>query len=206
MLVGDSIFDNGAYVPGKPCVGDQLASALAGGGGKATLLASDGAVVAGVAVQLGRLPPDATHLVVSVGGNDALHHAGILDRKIENSAQLFGELAAIHAEFRSAYARMLDAVLAHGKPTAVCTIYDSNFESPKKELADVALSVFDDAILRCASERGVAVIDLRRIFRDRKDYANSIEPSDIGGEKMVQAILGVVRSHDFTGRQTVLYP
>lgn len=101
---------------------------------------------------------------------------------------------------------MLDAVLARGKPTAVCTIYDSNFESPKKELADVALSVFDDAILRCASERGVAVIDLRRIFRDRKDYANSIEPSDIGGEKLVQAMLGVVQSHDFTGRQTVLYP
>lgn len=206
VLLGDSIFDNGRYVPGEPCVHDQLVRALADAGDKATLLAVDGDVTADVAGQLDGLPVDATHLVVSVGGNDALRHASILDRPVEDAAELFAELAAIHARFRDGYARMLDAVLAHGKPTAVCTIYDSNFEAPKKELADVALSVFNDAILRCAGERGVPVIDLRRIFRTPADYANPIEPSAPGGAKMVAAIVAAVRGHDFAARRTVLYP
>lgn len=206
VLLGDSIFDNATYVPGQPCVHEQLTAALATAGGRATLLAVDGDVTADVAGQLERLPVDATHLVVSVGGNDALGRAGILDRRVEHASELFAELATIHARFRDGYAGMLDAVLAQGRPTAVCTIYDSNFESPKKELADVALSVFNDAILRCASERGVPVIDLRRLFRERSDYANEIEPSTQGGAKMVAAIEAVVAGHDFTLRRTTLHP
>jgi len=206
VLLGDSIFDNGVYVRGEPCVHDQLVGALVGTGGKATLLAVDGDVTADVAGQLERLPADATHLVVSVGGNDALRRAAILDHPVENTAEVFAELAAIHDRFRDGYARMLDTVLAHGKPTIVCTIYDSNFAAPKKELADVALSVFNDAILRCAGERGVPVIDLRRIFRTTTDYANAIEPSAQGGAKMVAAIVAVVRWHDFEAHRTALYP
>src|SRR5262245_8804677 len=194
VLAGDSIFDNGVYVPGKPSVIEQLRKEL-GERGKATLLAKDGDVTASVAKQLARLPEDATHVVVSVGGNDALQHADLLDKKLESAAELLSELAEIHARFRKAYAQMLAAVLERARPTAVCTIYDSNFERPKKQLADVALSVFNDCILRCAGEAGVPVVDLRRIFRERRDYANAIEPSEVGGAKLVQAIVRVTGEH-----------
>lgn len=204
VLLGDSIFDNGVYVPGRPSVIEQLQAAL-GEGGKATLLAVDGHVTTSIAGQLVGIPADASHLVVSVGGNDALQHLGILDRPIVNSAELLGELAQIHAQFRQRYAAMLDQVLACARPTLVCTIYDSNFDAPRKPLADVALSVFNDCILRCASEVGVPVLDLRRIFRERRDYANPIEPSEIGGAKMVEAILRVTAAHDHASRRTVLY-
>lgn len=66
-LLGDSIFDNGTYVPGKPAVSQQLASKIAARGWKSTLLAVDGNVINDVERQLKGLPQDATHLFVSVG-------------------------------------------------------------------------------------------------------------------------------------------
>ena len=77
VLFGDSIFDNAAYVGRAPDVVRQLRTRL-GEGWKATLLAVDGDVTADVERQLGQLPREATHLVVSVGGNDALGSSSIL--------------------------------------------------------------------------------------------------------------------------------
>jgi hypothetical protein len=77
VLPGDSIFDNGAYVGGGPDVVAQLRSRLPQGW-EATLLQVDGAVASDVPRQLGGIPVEATHLVVSGGGNDALGASGIL--------------------------------------------------------------------------------------------------------------------------------
>ena len=70
VLLGDSIFDNGVYVPDEPAVEDQLRAALPASW-RVTRLAVDGHVPADVAGQLAKLPEDATHLIVSCGGNDA---------------------------------------------------------------------------------------------------------------------------------------
>lgn len=204
VLLGDSIFDNARYVPGEPAVIDQLRAELVSPD-TATLLAKDGDVVADVVRQLAGLPATATHLVISAGGNDALGHRDLLARDVGNAAVVLGELAAIRSRFASAYRDMLQAVLARRLPTAVCTIYDSNFPLPEKPLADVALTVFNDAILRCAGEAGVPVIDLRRIFRAPADYANAIEPSVAGGSKMVQVIARVVAGHDFAAGRCTLW-
>ena len=76
-LLGDSIFDNGLYVPGGSPLVEQLRARLPRGW-KATLVAVDGAVANSVLRQIPRLPADATHLVISAGGNDALENSGIL--------------------------------------------------------------------------------------------------------------------------------
>src|SRR3954470_24212641 len=67
VLLGDSVFDNKAYVAGGPDVIAQLRARLPAGW-RASLGAVDGAVTADVTRQLGRVPQEATHLVVSVGG------------------------------------------------------------------------------------------------------------------------------------------
>ena len=77
VLLGDSIFDNARYVPEPPPVVDQLRQALPRGW-RDSLLAVDGHITKDVARQLTALPGDATHLVVSVGGNDALTESNIL--------------------------------------------------------------------------------------------------------------------------------
>src|SRR5690349_21542881 len=124
VLLGDSIFDNGAYVrPGEPDVVRQLRARLPAGAA-ASLRAVDGATTAGVARQLEGLPAEATHLVVSAGGNDALGHVGVLEDASRSIADTLNRLAAIAGEFERSYRAMLAAVLARRLPTALCTIYD----------------------------------------------------------------------------------
>ena len=187
VLLGDSIFDNAAYVRGGPDVVAQLRCALPAHW-RATLAAVDGAVIDGVARQLGRVPADATHLVVSAGGNDALGHADLLERPARSSAQVLGWLADARDAFEARYRAMLAHVLARGLPTTVCTIYEGNLGPPADRLAAVALAVFDDAIVRVAGAHAVPVIELRRVCTEPADYANPIEPSVQGGAKIAAAI------------------
>src|SRR3954452_12541822 len=65
VLLGDSIFDNGAYIGGAPDVVRQLRAHL-NPDGQATLCAVDGHVTTSVPGQLRNVPAGATHLVVSV--------------------------------------------------------------------------------------------------------------------------------------------
>src|SRR4051794_6789751 len=103
VLLGDSIFDNDRYVPGGPSVIEHLRRALPAGW-RATLLAVDGSVASGVARQLERLPADATDLVVSTGGNDALGYSSlILHEPAGSFAEVLSRLAEIRSEFRGEY-------------------------------------------------------------------------------------------------------
>lgn len=205
VLLGDSILDNGAYVGRGPDVVTQLRQKLGKNEG-ASLLAIDGSVTTDIEQQLRRLPSDATHLIVSVGGNDALGHTDILDAKSRSTAETLERLAEIAADFAHRYAAMLKGVLATGKPVAICTIYYPRFPDPRlQRLATTALTVFNDAILRLGFEAGVPIIDLRLVCNDDSDYANAIEPSSHGGEKIAATIVRLVREHDFTKRRAQVY-
>jgi lysophospholipase L1-like esterase len=191
VLLGDSIFDNASYVGGGPDVVTHLRGALPSGW-SATLAAVDGAVIDGVARQLARVPADATHLVVSAGGNDALGYSSLLDRRASSSAQVLEWFADAVDQFAARYRRMLDLVVARGLPTTICTIYNGNLGPPAQRLATTALALFNDAIQRAANERRLAVIELRRVCDQPGDYANPIEPSVQGGAKIARAIASVV--------------
>ena len=189
VLLGDSIFDNAAYVAGGPDVVRQLRDILPSGW-RATLNALDGAVIADLPQQLQKLPSDASHLVVSVGGNDALGEAGLLERKVSSMAEALELISGVRERFRSAYARMLDQVLQRRLPLAVCTIYEARFpEAVTRRLAATALTALNDAITREAFARDVDCIDLRILCDDDRDFANPIEPSVHGGAKIAKAIL-----------------
>src|SRR5215211_9369954 len=126
VLLGDSIFDNGAYVAGGPDVIRQLKTRLPDRW-QATLRARDGAITGSVASQLAGLPAGATHLVVSIGGNDALSHISVLEDTANSIASALNRLADITDAFRRDYTAMLDRVLRLHLPTAVCTIYEPRF-------------------------------------------------------------------------------
>jgi hypothetical protein len=206
VLAGDSIFDNGVYIaPGEPPVIAQV-EALLPPGSRATLLAVDGSITADVPAQVMRTPNDATHIVVSVGGNDALGHLGMLTESARSVAEVFGRIAAIGERFEADYERMVAAVLRRGLPTALCAIYYPHFEDPgMQRLAVAGLATFNDCILRAAIARGLPVLDLRRICDELADYANPIEPSAAGGAKIARAIHILVAEHDFSGQRTVIY-
>jgi hypothetical protein len=187
VLLGDSVFDNAAYVAAGPDVTTQLRGVLPPGW-TATLLAVDGAIISEVPSQLKRLPRDATQLVLSAGGNDALAHTDLLDRRASSSAQVLGWIADAAEEFEERYRRLLATLVGRRLPLTVCTIYNGNLQPPVRRIAATALSVFNDAILRVAAEHSVRVIELRLVCTEPRDYANPIEPSVLGGEKIARAI------------------
>lgn len=187
ILLGDSIFDNGVYVPGGPAVIDQLRAALPDGW-TVSLLAVDGSFTADVEKQIKALPQDATHLVVSCGGNDALGYLPVLADGARSVAEALDRVGEIRADFAKQYQRMLAKTMATRKNVTVCTVYDC---IPDLERAPhTALALFNEVILREAVAAGVDIIDLRLVCGDRTDYSelSPIEPSRSGGEKIARAI------------------
>jgi hypothetical protein len=204
VLLGDSIFDNGAYVRGAPDVVRQLRAALPDGW-RASLLAVDGAVTSDVARQVARIPGDATLLVVSAGGNDALKDSHLLSQRCSSVGEAVSLLAQAKERFASRYSAMIQTVVAMGLPTAVCTIYDANFPPPEGPVVTAGLSLFNDAITREAFSRGLPLIDLRLICNEPGDYANPIEPSEQGGRKIADVIADLAtRPPSNMGRSVVL--
>ena len=192
VLVGDSIFDNAAYTEGGPDVVSQVRGLLPLGW-EATLLAVDGAITDDVAGQLRRLPEQATHLVLSVGGNNALKHMGILQTRVTSMTKAVEMLADVASDFERRFRVAVAACLDTARPLAVCTIYNGCFEDQAfQRVASTTLTVFNDAIIRVAIEHALPVIDLRSVCATRADYANPIEPSSVGGEKIARAIVGLV--------------
>jgi hypothetical protein len=198
VLLGDSIFDNAAYVGGAPDVVRQVRQRLPHGS-KATLRAVDGSTTPDVREQLRDLPADATHLIVSAGGNDALGHIDFLGAPARSTAEVLIELADIAAGFERSYHDMLTEVLAYELPTAICTIYYPRFrDAILQRLAVAGLTVFNDCIIRAALVHRIPLLDLRFVCTEDGDYADPIEPSAQGGEKIAEAIARLVRL-DFAG-------
>jgi hypothetical protein len=192
VLLGDSIFDNASYTRGGPDVISQVREILPKDW-KATLLAVDGSVTLNVPDQMRRLPRDATHMILSVGGNDALMKSEILNAPVRSTSEalcMFAEMAAL---FEENYRRAVDACRRALLPLCLCTIYNGCFADPSfQRTVTIALTIFNDAILRVGFELRLPMIDLRFVCSCPADFANPIEPSSIGGARIARAIVNVV--------------
>ncbi len=204
VLLGDSIFDNAAYVEGGPAVIEQVKQWVPSNW-QASLLAVDGDTAELVYKQLLRLPPDLTHLVLSVGGNDALVCIPQLEKPVSSVKQGLVLLTKIKAEFQVRYQRLICTLLTLDKPLLVCTIYDQVPGLPAELV--MALGMFNDVILREAIQNRLPVLDLRVICNEIQDYSvvSPIEPSSSGGAKLVERMVSALLRHDFTKRECHVY-
>ena len=214
ILLGDSIFDNSSYVnPGELDVPNQLRT-LVGKDCKVTHLAVDGHVTRHIQTQLNNLPSDATHLFISVGGNDGLGHLSVFNEPIENVGGALQKMYLIGERFKKEYSSMLENVLKHGLPTSVCNIYYPRFYSNSldrvssylrmgvnveklQHMAMAAETIFNDIIMYEVFKRNLPLIDLRILCNDDQDFANPIEPSCIGGIKIAKTINKIANDYSF---------
>lgn len=153
------------------------------------MLAVDGAVVSSVYRQLERLPADATHLVLSVGGNNALQVGGdVLRDEAETVWQGLAAVATVQQGFAAEYQALIRELRGLRKPLAICTIYDAIPGLSQAETAGVGL--FNDVITRTAFKAQATLIDLRLICNEAADYSglSPIEPSAVGGGKIMRAV------------------
>lgn len=229
VLLGDSTFDNAAYTNGGPDVASQLRERL---GAEVVLLAVDGAVTGDVPRQLEDLPTEATHLVLSVGGNDALMEQAVLGQRVARVDEALNEMMDVVGRFEASYRRALDAAveaclavegtgrggtdagrrpaLAGPAPAelhlqlAVCTIYGGAFSPDMQRLVDAALRMFNDSIFQAAFDVGAPVIDLRRVCNEPSDYVLEIEPNEEGGAKIANAVAAVVEADSW--ERSWVYP
>ncbi len=207
VLIGDSILDNAAYVPGRrPAVIDHVRNRLPAGW-LATKLAVDGSVINDVHRQLDAVPDDATQLVLSAGGNDLLAMVGTLPKTVQTVGEGLRVLADVRDRFELDYRRLLGSIRDRGLPAGVCTVYNPSVPDPVT-LREVvaALALFNDCIIGIAREFQFPVLELRVICTDAADFMAQVEPSQHGGAKIAEAICRNFVGHNFGRRQTVVFP
>ena len=195
VLLGDSIFDNKSYVGDAPDVVSHL-RAIMPKDWIATLCAVDGSIAESVPAQRDRVPQEATQLVLSVGGNDALRNQDLLYEDLQGN-RVLSILADVAEEFEVNYRNAVQVLRALGKALCVCTIYNGNLPAEVSRAAKAAVAVFNDRIYSVANELRLPVIELRRVCTEAMDYANPIEPSDVGGAKIARRILEHVQVRVF---------
>lgn len=170
-LVGDSIFDNEAYVEGGRSVVEHLQDLLRDEI-DVTLLAIDGSFANEVPQQLERQRgPNVARIIKQLGG----------------AKHLLNLLAALQGKFRLNYREALGALEKSSLPVAAPAVYDSIPNLCTRYLT--AVSLFNDVIIQDAAKRGLLVIDLRAISPEASEYSpvSPIEPSDSGGRKVAAA-------------------
>jgi hypothetical protein len=191
-LLGDSIFDNKSYVPDGSSVHEHLLDRLSQPD-TASLVAVDGAVISSVLRQIERIPTDATHLVLSVGGNDALYlQSSVMGEASDSVHSSLGKMKASLKTFEQEYKQVMGELQKFDLPLIVCTIYDA---VPGLDDASLAgLAIINDIITRTAFKERLTLIDLRLLCDETVDYSeiSPIEPSHEGGRKICEAIIRVI--------------
>jgi hypothetical protein len=125
VLLGDSIFDNAPYTRGGPDVISQILQLLRSEW-RASLLAQDGATTDDVSSRLQRMPSD-SHLVLSVGGNNALMNSSVLHTPTDLTTQALTELSKVSRSFEEKYRRVVELCRQSRLPLTLCTIYNGSF-------------------------------------------------------------------------------
>jgi len=196
VLLGDSILDNGPYTRPEPDTAAHLARLLAPEW-SVERLAQDGATMTDLRFQVNQIRARPSLAVLSIGGNDATEHIGILERPPSPTAELLEELLAIAEDFGRAYEASVRAVAERAQRTLLCTIYEVQLEPPIfARLARVPLALLNDQILRVGVRLGLDVLELRSVCTEPGDFVQQIEPSPQGAAKIARAIAGTVLGGD----------
>jgi lysophospholipase L1-like esterase len=193
VLLGDSILDNLPYTRPEPDTASHL-SGLLGPAWTVRLLAQDGATMSGLQRQLAQLDGAVDCAVLSIGGNDAIAHMGLLQRPSRHTGEALEELLAVADAFGREYETAAAAVALWAERTILCTIYEVRLDPPVfARRARVPLAVLNDRIIGTGARLGLDVLELRSVCTEAADFVRQIEPSGKGAAGIAGAIAGVVQ-------------
>jgi lysophospholipase L1-like esterase len=184
VLLGDSIFDNPQMI--HHYLRKHLQHPV-------TLVARGGSVSAQIHAQIPYVPRDATHLVVSVGGNDALRIAFSLGVSITSMFQLPTRVSAFEADYEHAVSELKRL----HKPVLLVLPYNPCLPDPTMSwIARMGLPLFHNAMKRVAKKHDCAVLDLRTVINHEQPdlYApgDPIHPSREGSVRIAAAIMEAI--------------
>ncbi len=142
-----------------------------------------------------------SHIVLSVGGNDLLQNLSYLSKgPISNvNEAVTGIQQHIFEPLEQRFETIIEELSSQRANLLICTVYEGDLGRTDefKDVLDsskIMVSSFNDIVYKTAQKYNVDVLELRDIFVSSEDYANPIEPSHIGGEKLAKAIKGWVEN------------
>ena len=142
--------------------------------------------------------------MLSVGGNDALQ-SGVLHAPVNSMPQALRTLGDVSRSFEQAYRAAVEEYIKLRLPVMICMIYNGCMaDADLQQQVTAGLTMFDDVIVRVATELGLTAIDLRAVCCSPADYANPIEPSATGGAKIARAVVNAVARRDVGKRGSAL--
>jgi len=206
VLLGDSVLDNKSYIQaGETDVSTQLASLL-GDAHQVTVCAVDGSMTVDIGDQLGNIPDDVTHLIVSMGGNNLVDQLAYADAPANTTTESMIILGALSEQFRKNYRESLQDILKLGLPTIVCNMHNPPFnDDTVLTVAVTALQTFNDCIFQEVVQAGFPLIEMRSVCADKSDFADVIALSATGGQKLTGVIKQVLDTYDFSIKRTQVY-
>lgn len=197
-LLGDSIIDNKVYVgEGELSVTEHLQHKSSS---YFTMIAVDGDTTKDVLDnQLDNLKESVSHIVLSIGGNDLLQNLHLLQDETSGMKFALEKCSELISQIQENYIKILEHLSQYDAKVLLCTVYEGDLESDLllakyDKAGQIMLKMHNDTVYYLASKFEVDVLELRNIFTYKEDYANPIEPSHIGGEKLARAIIQWMKS------------
>ena len=193
VLLGDSTIDNKVYVePGELSVKEHLDNLV---DYEVLQIALDGAITDDVIKnQIDLIPPDTTHILLSIGGNDLLQEIDFLYQDFKYTPKrLLETVIGLLSPVAENYETIVKQLSTNRAKLLCATVYEGNlvgsveFDSISNS-SKAMVSLLNDSIFRICDEHNLDTLDLRNIFVSPEDYANPIEPSHQGGLKFAKKI------------------
>jgi len=195
-LLGDSIIDNKTYVQQQEySVLEHLQNISKN---EFLQLAYDGDTTVNVLERQlqSQEVAKSSHLVLSIGGNDLLQNILFLhEGPIENINKALSDVhKQILKPLEQRFETIVEKLSSHRANLLLCTVYEGDLGRTDEfrdvlDSSKIMVSSFNDTVYKTASKYNADVLELRHIFTSPEDYANPIEPSHVGGERLAQAIM-----------------
>jgi len=196
VLLGDSIIDNDPYVLSEEKSVLQHLKGLSHH--EYIQLALDGDTTQDVLdkqLQVATLK-QATNYVLSIGGNDLLqnlHQLYKTDFESLNEGLTYLQIN-IFKQIEIRYEAIVKEISSYRTNLLLLTVYEGDLGRTDEfsgvlDSSKIMASAFNDIVYKTAKKYGADILELRNIFTSSEDYANPIEPSHIGGEKLAKAII-----------------
>lgn len=179
VLLGDSIFQNNNYVPKSKSVEYLLKEKLSI---PSLVLAHDNAIIYDIPKQYNSMPLNlnakTTNLYISIGGNDLLN---LYEHNNTNNSKLFNMVWEI---YKKTILMLIDSTQCNIILTDIYFITDPNYS---KYIP--MIKKWNSNLYQFADQHKLNVFKISKILTQPKDFTNSIEPSVIGGNKMVNSFI-----------------
>ena len=174
VLIGDSIFDNKEYAT------SSVEMLLKKKHKNTLIIAKDGAIIKDLPKQINQIPEyydkKKTKLIISVGGND------LLNKYVYNNDTVYKNLDDIFNDYK----KKINKIKQLNYDIVLCNIYYPPYKKIKPY--HKLITQWNERLYDYAKKNNIELLKLDDVLTQKSHFSNYIEPSSMGGVKIVNKI------------------